>query len=87
MIFAMVTMIYLILTMFAMVAMIYLFLFLQEPAETRPTHDTPASHVSLSTLIILIIEMRIILILMMVIILNSFVITLKKDSHPCLSNK
>ena len=50
----------LMLMLFAMVvAMIYLFLFLQQqPPETRrPTHDTPASHTSLSTAIILMVKM------------------------------
>ena len=65
MLFAMVViryfMLMLMLMLFAMVvAMIYLFLFLQQRPETRPTHDTPASHLSLSTLMILMIKMRII---------------------------
>ena len=53
-------MLMLMLMLFAMVvAMIYLFLFLQQqPPETRrPTHDTPASHTSLSTAMILMVKM------------------------------
>ncbi len=64
--------------LFAMVAMIYLFLFLQQ-AETGPTHDTPASHVSLSTLIILIIQMRMAVVMMTILMtVIKLVFTLKK---------
>ena len=74
MIFAMVTMIYLILTMFAMVAMIYLFLFLQQRLETRPTHDTPTSHVSLSTCLVMI----------MMVMLMSISMSAHMAQHRCL---